>query len=351
MTTESITLRPLVEQDEPAVLDLLTAAMAGGPTGVRSAEYFRWKHRDNPFGSSPGLVAVHEDVIVGARLFMRWQLEQDGVPIRAVRAVDTATHPDFQRQGIFRRLTLELLERLDSDRDVDLVFNTPNADSHPGYVRMGWTDVDTLPLRICPARPLAFLSGVRGATGANASGSADAVAAPRQPAELTSCDLPFAAEVLEDGPAITELLGRRRPDPRIRTRLSLGYLRWRYGQAPGLDYRGIAVRRAGVLVGLAFGRRRSRADLTELTLGDVVIGDGDLAVTASILKAARRSGVHHVALHTPPRTELARRALRSGYLPTPGRGIRLVANPRTERATAPLAPESWSLSLGDLELF
>lgn len=351
MSTDAIELRPLDVDDEAEVLSLLTTAMAGGPTGVRSSDYFDWKHRANPFGASPGLVAVHEDQIIGARLFLRWQLVQDGRRIAAVRAVDTATHPDYQRRGIFRRLTLTLLEQLELAHEVDLVFNTPNADSYSGYLRMGWSDVGTLPIRICPARPLAFLFGVRGATGANASGSASAVAPALETSALAPCDLPSAAELLAEGHAVTALLEQQHSDARIHTPLTLDYLRWRYGQPPGLDYRSIAVWHGNELVAIGFGRRRARAGLTELTVGDVVVRAGDRTATKTVLRLARRSGVHHVALHAASDTELAGQSLRSGYLRAPGRGIRLVANPRSTEVTEALAPASWRLSLGDLELF
>ena len=60
--------------------------------------------------------------------------------MRAVRAVDTATHPDFRGQGVFSALTLGALEELRSD-GVAFVFNTPNERSRPGYLKMGWQPV------------------------------------------------------------------------------------------------------------------------------------------------------------------------------------------------------------------
>ena len=72
--TTTVTVRALTAGDEGEVLQLLTSTLAGGPTGERTQAYLDWKHRDNPFGESPGLVAVHEGQLVGVRLFLRWQL-------------------------------------------------------------------------------------------------------------------------------------------------------------------------------------------------------------------------------------------------------------------------------------
>ncbi|MGW4651675.1 GNAT family N-acetyltransferase, partial [Kitasatospora sp. NPDC004289] len=142
-----LSYRPLDGADTPAVLELLTASLAGGPTGTRSADFFAWKHHRNPFGASPGLVAVTPGGrIVGVRLFLRWEWRAVDRVVRAVRPVDTATHPDFQGRGIFRRLTTELLEQVSSE--AELVFNTPNGNSLPGYLKMGWQDLGQVPVSL-----------------------------------------------------------------------------------------------------------------------------------------------------------------------------------------------------------
>ena len=123
-------VRPFAADDLPRVLDLLEASLGGGPAGRRQPELFRWKHLENPFGPSFMLVAEHEGRLVGLRAFMRWRFTALGDRLEAARAVDTATHPDYQGMGIFTRLTLALLEVIDGH--VDLVFNTPNAKSGPG---------------------------------------------------------------------------------------------------------------------------------------------------------------------------------------------------------------------------
>lgn len=347
-TTPTLKFRPLEDDDAPAVLDLLTAALAGGPTGERSQAFLDWKHRDNPFGRSPGMVAVHDERIVGVRLFLRWELRSGDRTLRAVRAVDTATHPDYQRQGIFKQLTLRMLDELDR-QGLDLVFNTPNADSRPGYLRMGWEPVGDLGVRISPVHPVRFVRGLAGARAANASGSADAVA-PVARREITS-DLPTAASILGDHDEIADLLGRRETRQGIHTPLSPDYLLWRYGRPPGLDYRAVVVRRRGELVGLGLGRLRQRAELLELTLGDVLVAEGDVGTARRVLRSARGAGVDHVAVHAAPNSEVERAARAVGYFTVPGQGIGLVANARPGCPSGVLDASAWGLSLGDLEVF
>jgi hypothetical protein len=48
----ALVARPYANEDEPAVLELLESSLGGGPAGHRPAELFRWKHLENPFGTS-----------------------------------------------------------------------------------------------------------------------------------------------------------------------------------------------------------------------------------------------------------------------------------------------------------
>jgi ribosomal protein S18 acetylase RimI-like enzyme len=81
--------------------------------------FFLWKHRANPHGESPAWVALDGERIVGFRTFLRWPLTRGGHEVTAVRAVDSATHPELQCQGVFTRLTLHALAALRENLDDD----------------------------------------------------------------------------------------------------------------------------------------------------------------------------------------------------------------------------------------
>src|SRR5688572_5631082 len=97
---DTLTIRPWRDDDLADVLGLLDAAMGWVPDEVHES-FFRWKHLENPFGRSPAWVMTDDERIVGFRIFMRWEFEWHGAARTAVRAVDTATHPDYQGRGIF----------------------------------------------------------------------------------------------------------------------------------------------------------------------------------------------------------------------------------------------------------
>ncbi|WP_282205190.1 GNAT family N-acetyltransferase [Kitasatospora fiedleri] len=340
-----LTYRRLEPGDVPAVLELLTASLAGGPTGRRSAEFFDWKHRDGPFGASPGLVAVAADGrIAGVRLFLRWEWRGgDGRTVRAVRPVDTATHPDFRGRGIFRRLTTELLAEVSGE--AELVFNTPNGNSLPGYLRMGWRELGRVPVALRVARPVSFARGAR-----------SALARRPGPAGPPRCALPSAAGWLAAPDArLAELLAERAradaADPRLHTVRTAGYLAWRYGAAPGLDYRVATVERGGELVGVAFGRPRRRGPLAEFTLSELIVRPGDRAAAGRLLRAAADAGCDHAATHLSPGTEAAAAGLRAGCVRAPRTGMVLAARTPTGPLPAGRTLADWRFSLGDLEVF
>jgi GNAT superfamily N-acetyltransferase len=336
-----IDIRPYRELDEPAVLELLKVALGPGPVGWRTPEFFRWKHEANPFGASFMLVAEADGRIVGLRAFMRWRFVAGDRVVRAVRAVDTATHPDFQRMGIFSRLTKQALEGLRGE--TDLVFNTPNSRSGPGYLKLGWDRVGRATVSAHVRRPIRFIRRLR-------SAHRRAESAPRLPIPV---NVEPAWESLADVDALSALLDEASlPAGRLATPRNPDFLKWRYGEAPLLDYRAVRERRGGHLEGLAIFRVRPRGTLWECSIADVIVREGDPRTTGRLLRrAAAAAPVDYVAIRLPSRWAAAEAATRSGYFPTPV-GPTLVVNPISEGILPdPRKRRSWALSLGDLEVF
>lgn len=150
-------LRKAKPTDQEAIVALLKCSL-GETLLPKSVKLWQWKHVDNPFGKSPVLVAESGGEIVGVRAFMPWRFAREGQSVKALRAVDTAIHPSFQGKGIFKKLTLELLHECMED-DFQFIFNTPNPQSLPGYLKMGWQKRGRLPLRLAVVRPLEMFLG------------------------------------------------------------------------------------------------------------------------------------------------------------------------------------------------
>ena len=141
-------VRTSTPEDIPAIVALLQLSLGEGLM-KKSSITWKYKHVDNPFGASKVLLAFEGDILVGVRAFMKWQWRLGTEVWTAHRAVDTATHPDYQGKGIFKKLTLQALGEIQKEGET-FVFNTPNQYSRPGYLKMGWQLIDTIELAVIP---------------------------------------------------------------------------------------------------------------------------------------------------------------------------------------------------------
>jgi GNAT superfamily N-acetyltransferase len=326
----TLDVRQATDADLPAVLALLQASLGWVPDDAY-ARFFAWKHHESPFGRSPAWVAVDPEAdgrIVGFRTFSRWQFDRGGDTVDAVRAVDTATHPDYQGRGIFSALTRRALDELAAE-GVGFVFNTPNDRSRPGYLKMGWQLVERLPVAATPRSPLSLVRLARART------PADKWSAP------TDAGVPVA-DVLADAAAVDALLAAARPaDDRLRTRRSPDYLAWRYGFPP-LHYRAI-VAPGGVGEGMVVFRLRRRGAALEAAVCEQIVPVGDERTAPRLVRRLLRdSGADHAV-------QIGRARPSTGLLPVPGQGPTLVWRDVTETTMPPA--DRWALALGDIELF
>jgi GNAT superfamily N-acetyltransferase len=305
---DTITTRRMERSDVDQVLDLLRAALGEPPLLKRTPDLLGWKHFDNPFGESIALVACSGSRIVGLRAFMRWELvTPEGTVLRCLRAVDTATHPEFERRGIFRRLTEEAVEEATAD-GVDMIFNTPNAKSGAGYLSMGWEQVGDIGVMVRPTRHV--FSG-------------------HQDDEATTS---VQTSTLED-----------RAPLGLRTPRSLRYLTWRFNSHPSARYHEVSDGAGSV----AILRNNTRRGRSELLVADLF---GDRPQTA-IRRARRLSRSSYLAAwfsaHSPERSA----CLRAGLMPVPGvRALTLMARPLQDFGFDVRSMSAWDLALSDLEL-
>jgi len=332
-----VTCRELRPEDTEAVLELMRLGL--GPGVPRTPEFWHWKHRANAFGESVGLLAEAGDRPVALRMFLRWRFRGEGRAIAAARAVDTVTHPAWQGRGLFTRLTRLGLERLEAS-GVALVFNTPNRKSRPGYLKLGWRGAGRVPLMVRVLRPLRLPIALL--TRSRETDPQIDLSAFR-PAK----DWLASSEVESFGQG-------HNPASRWQTPRSAAYLRWRYGDIPGVHYAVLDADRRGGRAALVF-RGRPRRGLREIDVAEVLT-DGsrsgiDLAVELLDVLAYRCDADSLVAVARPGTPE--RLALRrTGFLPARWLAPPLTVRPLSRREwEPPRTVDCWRWSLGDLEIF
>ncbi len=315
MDADALTIRPAAPDDRPGVIRLAARAL-GWRGDERDQGFFTWKHDDNPFGPSPAWVAIEGGEIVGFRTFLRWELARGAERLRMIRAVDTASDPDHRGKGIFRRLTQSAVAELTA-AGYDAVFNTPNIQSRPGYLKMGWTELGRPALGARPRGPLAALRMARSREAAEKWSQPTRVGQP-------------AADAL-GGAGLESLLATLPAPLGWATPRSAEYLRWRYGFEP-LHYRA-----AEVQGGLAIFRVRRRGPSREVALCEWLASGPDRRALRRLVGAA---GDYAVACGL---------GAGHGLVPLPRLGPVVTWRPLARPGVPRLG--ELTFGLGDLELF
>lgn len=302
--------------DLPEVLDVLRAALGETPLLKRTPELWAWKHEINPFGPSLVVVAEVEGQIAGVRAMMRWDLKTSkGETIRCLRPVDTATHPGFGRRGIFQKLTTFAVSEAEAE-GIDLIFNTPNSASGPGYLKMGWQEVGPVGVMI---RPL-----LRRGEKVSEFSAPDPTAF-------------FSTMVGEPGLEVAD-----RPALGLRTPRTSEYIEWRFTRHPTARYRQVT---RGDQVAILRPNVRSRRK--EIVVSEL-FGDDTGSVVRETARSARAA---YLAGWFSKGAPERRGALLGGLIPVPKvRALTLMTRPLRPLPFEATSPSSWDFSLGDLEL-
>ncbi|WP_121356715.1 GNAT family N-acetyltransferase [Flavisolibacter nicotianae] len=330
-------IRPARPSDKPAMIRLLSQSL-GDDVIPQSEDFWTWKHEQNPFGPSYVLLAEEDGVIVGLRAFMKWKWQLNDTTFDAIRAVDTATHPDFQGRGIFKKLTMNLVETCRRD-GVHFIFNTPNEKSKPGYLKMGWVEQGKMPLKLKIRKPLAVVYSRLVRNGKTIDKSED----PSPPQE-------WRADVLD------LLKGYVQKAVYLTTAISPAYIAWRYADNPLFRYNYFTDGKSYLLIS----RVKQHAFTKELRLVDFILLDEQANPQAlnALLKKEVRSfcALHNINLVSMSgvQFQLYQNYFRwMGIVPVRALGpmITLRDLNMEDRFASLKESKNWSYSLGDLELF
>ncbi len=323
-------IRAALSTDKPAIIELLRSSL-GESTIPKSEGLWAWKHEKNPFGNSYVLVAEENNTLIGLRAFMQWQWKWNDKVYKTIRAVDTATHPDHQGKGIFKKLTLEQLDRCRAD-DVRFVFNTPNSQSMPGYLKMGWQIQGNIPLKLQALRPLT---------------TASRLLMKSKPRPVNQAD--------SDWPALlSDFSGRTPTVPAgLHTPYSAAYVQWRYADNPLFPYSFITDRKNYFLVY----RIKEHSRVSELRITDLFVFNPSGSIRADIRKrlqnVSRNSGADLLAISGRQWTTMRDYLPGFGFIPVRNAGPTVTLRKVTagDEFESLMNVSNWSYSLGDLELF
>ena len=198
-----------------------------------SEGYFRWKYLNNPGGEVTAFTAESEGRVAAFYGLLAEQYQIDGEATTIHQSMDTMTHPDFQRRGLFvKTATMTYDHVMESSGHLRLMGVTGENAYHGFVNKLGWKNIERFRYAFV-TRPLfrvrtAFVS--------------------RRPLGLA----PIGR--FDEG-RFSEYFVRREPSPLpIAPVLSVPYLNWRTFDHPFEQYDVIEIAEEGEPVGIIVGR-------------------------------------------------------------------------------------------------
>jgi len=231
------------EGDEKLILELRREIRGWTYT----EDYWRWRCVDNPAGPAIVWLAMADGRAVGHSAILPRTLKVGDAVIRAGLSVDAWTHPGFRRQGMFTALHKKALDDA-ADRGIELVFSFPNDLSYPGFLKLGYSHLFSVPRR----RKVVNWGSVIGAR-------TKMPLAGKTVALLSRMRNPLVEAPIISGIEVNEVTSF---DERFDTLWSRAaehfpatvvrdstYLNWRYARNPHYDYATYVAERQGRLLG------------------------------------------------------------------------------------------------------
>lgn len=121
-------------------------------------KWWNWLYKENPAGNSIICLAEDGGNVVGQYAIVPVLIKIDSETITCAQSLDTMTHPDYRRQGMFEILAKETYGKA-SKMGIHIIHGFPNEFSYPGFMRkLDWLDVSNMQLLI---RPLNWKSSLK----------------------------------------------------------------------------------------------------------------------------------------------------------------------------------------------
>lgn len=251
----------------------------------RPLDFDQWRYFNGPEGPCPALLALDGRKVIGFYTGLPTRMRLGPEVISGIQSMDTLTHPDYQRQGIFITLA-EACYALAKGRGFEMIYGFPNANSYPGFVnRLNFDHCGDFGDWVRPIRPSGYL---RLPPALHKAANITALAWPKGTSR--GFDIQIGKP---DQTALDLLLANWCKEPSLCCiERTTDWLNWRYCPEAAHDYEWVTASRAGRVVAAGvWGVRNSswdqngdgRAHLVEL------LGTDPAAVTAVLSRIIDRA--------------------------------------------------------------
>lgn len=259
--------------------------------GLRVDEsYFRWKYLDNPAGKVVAYEALDGERPAAFYGVIPEIWKFNGAARTIYQSMDTATHPSYQRRGLFVKLAKLTYDYVMREGETTIV-GFPGGQSYPGFVnKLGWKHVHDLELVFTQSTLFRLMHLGRPAA------RLDFEVVERKSEDLARFLLQFSG--------ITPLVKQLSPE----------FVDWRVFRHPLLRYVVVLVRSNSTVVGCCIYREDTPRSCCVEWLGFSDPALYDPYVPAVISYVFRASGRRYVYTWEPTEQRLRRAYRRAGLI-------------------------------------
>lgn len=228
------------ERDFPSFVQLCQA-IYGHKAAACDEALHRWLFAENIY-NPPGVhfftVAKAGDKVIASDCLMPVPFHIKGKSFRAAWSIKTMTHPDYQRQGIFKALTEYNIARA-KEFGIDVILGIANASSFAGYRKFGWDILMERKaiIRVLDIRKSLAKKKVPGPF-AGAGNSLYRLLEKGRLARLAAQARKYETSVHSSAPDVcNEIWPKMQAAFPVAVERNQDYINWRYNQRPGQGYK------------------------------------------------------------------------------------------------------------------
>jgi len=351
-------VRGYQEGDEEQIFELVKAVYGKKvPEKERWLKGWKWMFVDNPDNSSMIWLAEHDSKIVGQYPAIIETLKVEDKIIKGAQLIDTMTHPQYRRQGIFSTLGEKALTELENG-ETHLVYCFPTQEVYPLHIKSRWLNVCAFQVMIKPLNLKNILQKyfVRNRLLLNIFTSCGnrAIKAFFRSKKVPDDDMSKVREVTSFDDRINEFWNTISDDYNIIRIRDKKYLNWRYVDMPNADYTIYVAEEEDEICGYIVLGCKNEAGLAWGHIYDILALTGrEDIIQCLIAKAVKYfSGKKVDVISTKMvANEVYRKSfLRNGFIPRFRFKGRFIAyNASTELSDEFLKnPKNWFIQQGDL---
>ncbi len=129
------------QKDRHLINSFLKEASLAHKEKEKTVEWFNWKFTKCPYGHSLLSCAKENDEIAGCVAFGLQDFFYKNQRIKGAISFETFVSPKHQGKGLFKKL-ISFAENKAKEAGIELLLNFPNSNSLPGFLKMGWQQID-----------------------------------------------------------------------------------------------------------------------------------------------------------------------------------------------------------------